>query len=193
MRKTQSLGFTLLELLVAMSIFALMSVMAFVGLNNALTSNEVITEKEQKLESLQRTMMFIDRDFRQMVLRPRTSGYEQKSQALSYGLDSEGFLEFTRAGNQNATGLARSNLQRVRYDFEGKTLTRNSWSIVDHLDAEPVKLELLDGIESLELRLLDQNNEWKTNWSKDDVLPKAIEITFEHRYWGKIMRLISIQ
>lgn len=192
MRNSQTQGFTLLELLVAMSIFAFMSVMAFVGLNNALTSNEVITEKEQRLASLQRAVMFIEKDFRQIVLRPRTSGYQQKEQAFAYGLDSSGFLEFTRAGNQNATGLARSNLQRVRYDYEDKNLIRNSWSIVDHLEAEPLKTTLLEEIDSIEIRLLDQNNEWKKNWSNTEFLPKAIEITIEHAYWGKIKRLISL-
>ena len=51
-------GFTLLELLVAMVIFSLMSVMAYGGLSNVITGNEVILQQEQQLKEIQRTMMF---------------------------------------------------------------------------------------------------------------------------------------
>lgn len=192
MRKNTN-GFTLIELLVAMSIFSFMAIMAYGGLANILTGNEVITEQEEKLKKLQRTMMFIERDIRQMVNRPRRSGYSDYSQALSYGLDSEGLFEFTRSGNSNPMALARSSLQRVRYDLDEKKLTRKTWSLVDHIDAEPISMLLLEGLDSLELRLLDSKNEWKTNWGELKVIPKAIELTFEHEYWGKIVRLIPVQ
>ncbi len=191
--KSQVKGFTLLELLVAMSIFSFMSIMAYGGLSNILTSDKVLSEQEEKLKSLQRAMMFIERDFRQMVARPRRSGYDQFSSALSYGLDSDGLLEFTRAGNSNPSGLVRSSLQRVRYDLQDKNLTRMSWALVDHIDAEPINMLLLEDVELFELRLLDSKNEWQSNWSEEKVIPRAIELTLEHKYWGKIIRLIPVQ
>jgi general secretion pathway protein J len=167
--------------------------MAYGGLSNILTSDKVLTEREAKLKDLQRTMMFLERDIRQMVARPRRSGYDQVSQALSYGLDSDGLLEFTRAGNSNPTGMARSSLQRVRYDLEEKKLTRKSWSLVDYIDAEPIEMELLENVELLELRLLDSQNQWQTNWNQEKTIPKAIEITLVHKDWGKIVRLIPVK
>ena len=71
--KNSTLGFTLLELLVAIVIFSLMSVMAYGGLFNVLTGNEVITQQEKSLKELQRTMMFFERDIRQIVPRPRST------------------------------------------------------------------------------------------------------------------------
>lgn len=186
-------GFTLLELLVAMTIFASMSIMAYSGLSNAIVANDVITEKEEKLKVLQRAMTFIDRDLRQLVLRSRTSGYDQTIQAFTYGLDSDGLLEFTRAGNANPTGMPRSSLQRIRYDFDDNKLIRNSWNIVDHLELEPVNMTLLDEVDSIELRLLDGNNEWKTNWTSQNSLPIVVELSLEHKHWGKIQRLIPIK
>lgn len=186
-------GFTLLELMIAMAIFSFMSVVAYAGLANVLISNEVITEQEKKLKALQRSMMFFERDIRQLVSRPSQTGYNQQSPAFSYGLDSEGLLEFTRAGNPNPAGLVRSSLQRVRYDLEDKKLTRMSWALVDHIDAEPINIPLMEGVESFELRLLDNKNEWQTNWSSNDVIPLAVELSLKHDYWGLIVRLIPVR
>ena len=186
-------GFTLLELLVAIVIFSLMSVMAYGGLFNVITGNEVIATQEKRLKELQRTMMFLERDIRQLVPRPRNNGSGNVlAKAFDYGLDSEGLLEFTRAGNPNPVAVARSSLQRVRYDIEEKVLIRKGWALVDYIDLEPTSMNLLNDVESLELRLLDSNNEWQNNWKQEKELPKAVEITIVHTHWGEIKRLIPV-
>ena len=190
--KSTEQGFTLLELLVAMMIFSLMSVMAYSALANIFKSDEVIIAQETKLKTLQRSMMFIERDMRQLTLRPKSSGYGNSSPAVDSGLDSEGIIEFTRAGNSNPMGLPRSSLQRVRYDIQDKKLIRMSWNLVDHIDAEPVSMILLDDVESLSFKFLSDNG-MKENWNSATEIPKAVELTLEHKSWGKIVRLFSIQ
>jgi len=128
-----------------------------------------------------------------VVARPRRSGFSDTVQAFEYGLDTEGFMEFTRAGNPNPIGAIRSSLQRIRYDIDEKVLSRKSWSLVDYIDLQPSSMNLLNDVESIELRLLDNNNEWKPNWKESKEIPKAIEINIEHKYWGKIKRLIPVQ
>ena len=177
-----------------MVIFSFMSIMAYSALANVFKSNEVITEQETKLKQLQRSMMFIERDLRQLVLRSRSSGYGQSpSPALDSGLDSEGVIEFTRAGNSNPTELPRSSLQRVRYTVDDEKLNRLSWNFVDHIDAEPVKMLLLENVESLSFKFLDNKNNWLENWASLTDIPIAIELTLEHKNWGEIVRLFSIQ
>lgn len=191
--KRNQIGFTLLELLVAMVIFSLMSVMAYGGLSNVITGNDVIATQEKRLKELQRTMMFFERDIRQLVPRPRSTGFNQSDKAFEYGLDSDGLMEFTRAGNPNPVAIARSSLQRVRYDLEDNILTRKSWALVDHIDLEPTSMNLLKDVESVELRLLDNNREWQINWKEQKFIPLAVEITIEHKYWGEMKRMISVQ
>jgi len=186
-------GFTLLELLVAMVIFSFMSIMAYTALANVFKSNEVITAQEVKLKKLQRSMMFIERDMRQLILRPKSSGYGKPSPALDSGLDSEGIIEFTRAGNSNPTGLVRSSLQRVRYVVQDEKLIRMSWNLVDHIDAEPIAMSLLEDVELLAFKFLNNKNSWKENWNSATEIPKAVELTLEHKDWGKIVRLFFIQ
>lgn len=191
-RHNQS-GFTLIELLVSMMIFSMMSLMAYGGLINIFKSNEVLTAQEAQLKSLKRTMMFLERDMRQLVFRSRSAGFGQSQGAFVYGLDSEGILEFTRAGNSNPMDLKRSTLQRVRYDLDDKKLIRSSWNLVDHLDAEPVKMTLLEDVDDFTLRVLSDKGNWQDNWGKGAKgLPKAVELILEHKYWGKIKRIIPI-
>jgi general secretion pathway protein J len=186
-------GFTLIELLVSMMIFSMMSLMAYGGLINIFKSNEVLTAQEAQLKSLKRTMMFLERDMRQLVFRNRSAGFGQAEGAFVYGLGQDGLLEFTRAGNSNPMDLKRSTLQRVRYDLDDKKLIRSSWSLVDHLDAEPVKMTLLENVDDFTLRLLSEKGSWQDNWGLTAKgLPKAVELSLEHKYWGKIKRLIPI-
>ena len=186
-------GFTLIELLVAMIIFSMMSLMAYGGLIKIFKSNEVLSVRELQLKSLKRTMMILERDMRQLVFRSRSAGFDQIEGAFVYGLGQNGLLEFTRAGNSNPMDLKRSTLQRVRYDLDDKKLIRSSWNLVDHLQAEPVKMTLLENVEGFTLRLLSAKGGWKDNWGiKAKGLPKAVELKLEHKYWGTIKRLIPI-
>jgi len=168
--------------------------MAYGALGNILTSNTVIMEQEKKLKQLQRFMMFVERDMRQIVARSKSNGYNPSSPALIYGLDNDGIIEFTRAGNPNPLGVTRSSLQRVQYDLQDEKLIRKSWNIVDHIDAEPITMPLLDDVEGLSFRFLDNNNAWSDNWGKNIIaIPKAIEMKVEHKNWGEIVRLFLVQ
>ncbi|MCK5810959.1 MAG: type II secretion system minor pseudopilin GspJ [Cocleimonas sp.] len=193
--QSQALGFTLLELLISMVIFSTMSLMAYAGLNSVLTSNRVTQEQEEALKGLQRTMMFLEKDIRQLVARPRHANYGESLAALqTVDLELTAVLEFTRQGNPNPAEKMRSALQRVRYVLDKKKLQRWSWSLVDHLDAKPIKMPLMDDVEQIGFRFLTANSQWQTDWVVKDksILPKAVEINIKHKQWGKIKRLIAV-
>jgi len=187
-------GFTLLELLIAMVIFSTMSLMAYAGLNSVLTSNRITQAYEKDLKGLQRSMMFLEKDIRQLVARPRHAGYNESFAALQTDLGLDGILEFTRSGNPNPAGVLRSSLQRVRYVLDEGELQRWSWSLVDHLDGKPIIMPLMKSVEQINFRFLTQKKQWQSKWKvkNKSELPKAIEINIIHKRWGKITRLISI-
>ena len=195
MKTRSQIGFTLLELLIAMVIFSFMSIMAYGALGNIFKSNEGITAQAKKLKDLKRTMMFVERDIRQIVLRPRREGFgsDEQVSALISGFDNEGIVEFTRSGNSNPSGIARSSLQRVRYKLEESTIKRLSWNLVDHIGAEPVVMPLLKDVEGFSWRFLNDKGVFLENWSSNKELPRAIELVLEHKAWGKIVRLISVK
>ena len=193
--QSKALGFTLLELLISMVIFSTMSLMAYAGLNSVLTSNRVTQEQEEALKGLQRTMMFLEKDMRQLAARPRHADYGESLAALqTVDLELTAVLEFTRQGNPNPAEKMRSSLQRVRYVLDKGKLQRWSWAIVDHLDAKPIKMPLMNDVERIGFRFLTANSQWQTDWLAKDksILPKAVEINIKHKQWGKIKRLIAI-
>ena len=189
-----SSGFTLLELLIAMVIFSTMSLMAYGGLHSLLTSNQVTQEHEQQLKELQRTMMFLEKDIRQIAARPRHAAYSEVLPALQTDLDFGGVIEFTRSGNPNPAGKLRSSLQRVRYVLDKGELQRWSWDLVDHLEGKPIIMPLMHSVEKISFRYMKANKQWQEDWivKNKAELPKAIEININHKRWGDIQRLISI-
>jgi len=110
-------GFTLLELLVALAIFALLSVMAYAGLSTVLTANQVLETNMERLTEIQRSVTFLSRDIRQTVDRTIRDTYGDNKQPLigASEFDTLGtpVIELTRTGYANPLGAKRSFLQRV--------------------------------------------------------------------------------
>ncbi len=192
----KQLAFTLIELLIAMAIFAVMAALAFGGLRSVIATSSGVEQQIERLESLQRTVMFLERDVRQLAARPVNTEVAKRRYALQAGPNGDILLEFTRAGNPNPGGLTRSSLQRVRYVLEEGVLIRQTWDQVDSLlSDEPVKLKLLDKLKGVKFKFLDINNKWQTNWGIRgplDQLPLAVEIVLEHEQWGEVRRLIPV-
>jgi general secretion pathway protein J len=195
-------GFTLLELLVAIAIFSLLSVIAYSGIRSVITSREVVDENMTRLAELQRTVLSLGDDLRQATSRGIRDEYgDQQKAFISAPLTAdtgEIRLELTRAGYPNPLGTTRSNLQRVAYLVEDHTLYRLSWPNLDRAPDElPRKTALCSHIDGLSLRYLDFDRNWHEQWpplkSGDaGTLPQAVEITLELADWGDITRLYAV-
>lgn len=191
-------GFTLIELLIAMVIFSIMATLAYSGLRTVISTSSGIQRQIKQMESLQRSMMFIERDIRQLVARPINTDVDKKRSAVELSAGGQTLIEFSRAGQPNPAGLTQSSLQRVGYLFEEDgLLIRQTWSLIDHLqDEEPIKMKLMSRLNKVEFRLLDENFKWQTNWGEDkkqfEALPIAVEVTLDHKQWGIIRRLIPV-
>jgi general secretion pathway protein J len=196
-------GFTLLELLVALAIFALLSVMAYAGLSTVLTANQVLETHMERLSEIQRSVTFLSRDIRQTVNRGIRDTYGDNKQPLigASEFDTLGTpkIELTRTGYANPLGTKRSFLQRVAYRVEDETLYRNSWRVLDQAqDSEADALTICHAVEALQLRYLDRENNWHDQWPPIDpeyqgpVLPIAVEVSLTLTDWGKVVRLLPL-
>ena len=196
-------GFTLLELLVALAIFALLSVMAYAGLSTVLTANQVLETHMERLNEVQRSVTLLSRDIRQTVNRGIRDTFGDTKQPLigASEFDTLGTpaIELTRTGYANPLGAKRSFLQRVAYRVEDKILYRNSWRVLDQAqDSEADALTICHDIEALQLRYLDRENNWHDQWPPIDpeyqgsVLPKAVEVSLTLTDWGKVVRLLPL-
>lgn len=195
-----SRGFTLLELMISLAIFAVLVTLSYSSVSLLMDANRRTEGRQADLQQLQRAMLFIERDLHQLVNRPANDGYGKMLPAF-YQPDSNGvLLEMTRGGNPDmawqlrASGQMRSTLQRVRYVLDAGGLVRESWNIVDHADSQqPVSMVLLGGVKSVKLRFRGAKQEWQDSWDeKAKGLPKAVEVTLEHNDFGEIRRVFLI-
>jgi general secretion pathway protein J len=67
--KTSLAGFTLLEMLVALAIFALLSVMSYGGLRSVMEQQAATELEAEQLGQLQKIYLLMQRDFEQAVPR----------------------------------------------------------------------------------------------------------------------------
>lgn len=200
-------GFTLLELLVAISIFAVMSVMIFGGLSEVINVRTDTDKYTARLTELQLAFMHFSRDVRQVANRSVRGEYGDDLKALQSNDIGQYRFELTRAGYPNPAGLNRSALQRVAYGLEDNKLYRYQWRVIDRAeDSKPVKLMLLDNITGMNLRFLKaktndtvlQGDGWVTAWppaldeNSKDMLPNVVEVTFELEDWGRFTRLFVL-
>lgn len=197
--KKQS-GFTLLELLVAIGIFALLAAMAYGGLNNVMTARKVTTQHAERLSQLQMAFLWLGRDIEQTVDRPIRDEYAEVQPAM-LGVETGRYqLELTRTGWRNPAGRTRSNLQRVAYGLRDGNLLRVYWAVLDRAqDSQPLESVLLDGVEKLELRFLSETGQWQDSWpssllgqATSVTPPRAVEVTLETKAEGRITRLFRV-
>ena len=66
----QTQGFTLLELLVALAVFAVLSTMAYGGLRSVLQTQRQTEEAAIKLHKIQQAIFYLEKDLLQVVARP---------------------------------------------------------------------------------------------------------------------------
>jgi general secretion pathway protein J len=199
--KQTNSGFTLLELVVAMAVFAIMAAIAYSGLNNVLIARQLTETHSEQLHQLQLAMSWFARDIEQIVNRGVRSEYGEMLPPV-VGNDFEGYLlELTRGGWRNPANQPRSHLQRVAYAVRDEQLVRAYWRVLDRAeDSKPFENVLLDGVKAVEIRYLAADDEWRTSWPElsttgnvnPEVMPRAIEVNVDTRQFGKITRLMRV-
>jgi general secretion pathway protein J len=196
--KSAGRGFTLLELLIAISVFAVLAAVAYGGLRTVLESKQRLDVRLQAFGQLQTVFFMLRRDIEQAVMRAvRDEGGAPLPPFASNAGDSQEVLALTRAGWSNPLGMKRSTLQRVAYRWHEGALHRVSWSVLDRAgDAATADVQLLDGVETLDLRFLDQRRQWHTAWPPEEQaepgLPRAVELALGLKGRGKLSRLFCL-
>lgn len=195
-------GFTLIELLVAVAIFAVLAAFAYGTLGGTLASAEFLTVRTDRLEAVQRTLRFLSRDFQQLAPRPvREQLGDVVSPALVTDFTSDFAVELTHGGWSNPAGLPRGTLQRVAWRLQDGELVRYHWTVLDRtLDNEPSARVLLDRVESVGFRFLQDSGEWTEEWPPADqagalglsLRPRAVEIVLTTEDEGVITRLLEV-
>jgi general secretion pathway protein J len=204
-------GFTLIEVLVAIFIAAIMFAMGYRALSQAMIEREALNTRQARINEIQRGMRIVAQDFAQIAARPArdTQGNGELQAAIGANSRDNTLLTFSRNGWSNPAGLQRPAEERVRYRFLDGSLLREHWLSVDPaLNAEPRQRVVLTRVKSVEVRFLDPvTRNWRTDWPPlaptgpvgplqiDDILmprPMAIEFTIVFDDWGRVQRLFEV-
>ena len=195
-------GFTLIEVLVSLAIFAILAALSYGALSQTLDSAELLNERMDRLQAIQRTMRLLSEDLQQLAPRPiRDELGEGFGPALDTGFQSGFAIELTHGGWSNPIVLPRSTMQRSAYRIEEDELIRYHWMVLDRtLANEPVSVTLLDGVEGILFRFLQGNGEWTEQWPPTNQpgplgarqRPRAVEIILTLTGEGEITRLLEV-
>ncbi|MFA3790986.1 type II secretion system minor pseudopilin GspJ [Aliiglaciecola sp. SL4] len=193
-------GFTLIEIMIAVAIFTLIGIASTSVMTAVIDSDKLSENRFEKLQTLQRAMLTIERDLLQAVPRAvRIEGQEnsQVMQGEKNLLESEadGFA-FVRTGWQNPQlMLQRSTLQSVAYRMQEGKLERLFGNYVDNVVGfEPKVRVLLSNIEDFQVQFLlnaDEDSADSESWDDSyaqDTLPVAVRVTITSQDFGVIQR-----
>ena len=202
MSTRRSSGFTLVEVMVALAIFGMLAAFAYGTLGQTLANAEILTDRMERLQSVQRTVRYLTEDFMQLAPRPvREDLGENLGPALHTNVQSDFAVELTHGGWSNPATLPRGTLQRVAYRLEEGELVRYHWPVLDRtLSNEPAGRVLLDEVDSILFRFMQDNGDWTEQWPPENrpgllgsrQRPRAVEITLVLADETEIRRLLEV-
>ncbi len=200
--RQRSSGFTLIEVLVATVILAVMGIMAYRGVSEARVAVEHTTGHMDRLREVQRGLQVLVADFRSLAPRPVREPLADGYRA-SLLRDPNNLLqvELSRGGWPNGAALPRGSVQRVHYSLEDGVLKRRHWTVTDPtLSNEAVERNLLKDVRRFEIRYLNSGREWVSQWPPLEMpgdlgfraRPLAVELVIELADYGELKRIIEV-
>ena len=195
--KRRQHGFTLIEILVALFVFALVALISGQLLSRTLSAQSQLQDRGERLALVHRAMQIVQRDLLQLTNRPirNSDDFEQLGSLL---INTDGFLEMTRMGWRNPLRHRRSEMQRVSYRLEDEKLIRGYWHTLDRgYDAEPAFQTMLEEVKRVEFYVLDTQGEehkfWPLQRQNEKALdPVAIILRIEIAPFGVVERIWQV-
>lgn len=192
---TNQRGFTLFEILIAVSIFAVIGTIAMTSLIQVGRTGERVTQQQQLLSDIQFALGYLGKDWSQLIDRKVRDQYGDVQPQLQL---SDNQLRFTRQGWSNLLLQKRSNLQRVEYRLQDNTLQRRFWPQLDQGYSEVVvEQALLDDVEKFEVKLLTGGKDGIDRWPPNtqgtsSKKPIALQLTLDVKGFGEISRIYEL-
>jgi len=197
-------GFSLIELIVALAVFAALAAAAYGGLAEIARVRGALAERQDRFATVVRAVSTFERDLRQAVSRPvRGNGRGEELPALVGAADR---IELTRLGFANPRAEPRSNLERVAYALDARRLMRGRYPVLDRApQTVATSTALFDNVGGLRLRYLGNDAAWRDTWPPAELpsgaatgtqlvalLPRAIEFRIDVDGLGELRRVVEL-
>jgi general secretion pathway protein J len=196
-------GFTLVELLVAMAVLAMLGALGFRGLGSILDAEARLQAESRRWSDVSLLYAQLSEDLSMAVERAGRDGADHVSPALLLRAAAgdpasadDAQLAMTRLGI-GAGGAAQSAPRRVGYRLRQGTLEYLVWPALDAAPgAVPTAHELLNDVAELHLQALDNQGRWLPAWpgqQTPNTLPRAVTVRIVLAGGEEITRVLAVR
>lgn len=195
-------GFTLVEVLLALVIMAMIALLSAQAFNTASTGSAATREAMDRIAAIDRTFVLIETDLRNAINKPVNDSFNQPLPPLFVASSDDYWMTVMRGGLENPLFLPRSEEVRVGYRYMEETIWRDTWYNPRNTDQDDARAQkILTGVTMMSVRVLSSKatslaaGPWLQDWpdnSGGHPLPPAIEVTLELEDMGEVVRLFSI-
>jgi general secretion pathway protein J len=187
-----SAGLTLIELLVALAVFAVLGVMTYRAVATAADAREHVASEFRRWRAIANYFQIIQTDLTQLVIRPLALG-EAPSTALTLTPASDGSASELSFIKLDGTGGA---VRRRGYRFDGQHVIQLRWPGTDSTTV-PSSFVVLDNVRTLQIFAVTVDGRrlstWPENTRNSDSVPAAIEVQLETPDVGNLRRLFALR
>ena len=181
-RRSAEHGFTVVELLVALTIFAVVSAAGVLMLSGSVQAQGAVAAKLDDLAAMQRISSIMTADFAQAV--PRVSRTESGTLAPAFfargaaGDAAAPAVQFVRTGRTSLGDAPRPALQKLEYLVADGRLQRRAYPAVDGAAPSPATT-MIAGVADARFRFRGPDGAWRDDWTPTEPLrmPRAGELT----------------
>ncbi|MDR1530243.1 MAG: type II secretion system minor pseudopilin GspJ [Burkholderiales bacterium] len=190
-------GFTLMEVLIALMIFATISVLAYRAVGAMTDSEFRLSQEAAHWRLLEQFFTRFEADARQALPRPMMDG-NRKLPAWQTTNDGRGrlSLQFARAATRLPAAVGTQQGQRIAYEWRDGHINIQYWPAFDNVpSAVPQTYRLLDDVTLFHVDYLTQSDSWVENWSSSDeaALPRAMRVRIAMRNSAIVERIFALQ
>ena len=192
-------GFTLIEVLVALLVFALLAGFGYRGLGAVLDAGERVTAETSKWRDLALALEHMRLAFAQAAERPIRDRNDAAAPAFQGGAatrnSSEPLVAFTRMGYAGHEGAA-ADQQRVGFRLHEDRLEQLVWPVLDQAPhTEPLSVPLLAGVREVSFAYLHQGK-WHPAWPIVEATaqhPAAVQMTLQLAGGERYQRVFGLR
>jgi general secretion pathway protein J len=192
LRRSAEHGFTLVELLVSLFIFGMLSAGGVALLAFGARAQEAVAERLDDLGGFRRAGALLTGDLAQAAPRLVRDGVGAGRAAFVGASGEQGgvLLAFVRRGWENVDEAPRPSLQRVEYSLAGNRLERRAYPLLDGASPLPAVAVALD-VRRVRLRYRDDEGNWRERWdpTRATDLPRAVELVMDAQGSGTTRQL----